>query len=155
MPIAKETTTIIPVPAGNHLGICIGCVDLGTQPDEMYGARRKVMLSWEIPEEKIDYDGKEVPMVISREYALSLNTKANLRKDLESWRGRPFTSEELAGFDVANVVGKPCMLNVIQATTDGKVRSRVASIASIPKGLAVPPMAHVPIKFDLENGPEC
>jgi hypothetical protein len=30
---------------------------------------------------------------------------ATLRKDLESWRGKSFTEEELAGFDMDNLIG--------------------------------------------------
>ena len=40
--------------------------------------------------------------------------KANLSKDLTSWRGRPFTEDEKKGFDISNLVGKVCQINVIE-----------------------------------------
>lgn len=51
---------------------------------------------------------------LSKFYNLSLNENANLRKDLDRWRGKPFTDEELAeGWDVEAVIGAQCQLQVI------------------------------------------
>ena len=40
-----------------------------------------------------DFDGVDKPIAISEFYTLSLNEKANLRRDLVGWRGRSFTGE--------------------------------------------------------------
>ena len=37
---------------------------------------------------------------VARVYTLCLHERAALRKDLESWRGRKFTEQELDGFDL-------------------------------------------------------
>ncbi len=58
-----------------------------------------------------------------------------MRKDLESWRGRKFTQQELQGFDVETIIGVPCLLNIIQEDKGGETYANVASIMRLPKGL--------------------
>lgn len=128
-----------PVPAGTHSAVCYGVVDLGTQESEQYGPKAKIALLWEIPDERIEVKGKSLPRGISKRYTASLNEKANLRKDLEAWRGRQFTAAELAGFDLANILGKSCLLNVIHQDTPRGTFSGVAGVMPLPKGM--PPKA--------------
>jgi hypothetical protein len=60
----------------------------------------KIVLLFELCNETIERDGKTAPISINKEYTLSLGKKSVLRKHLETWRGRPFTDEELKGFEV-------------------------------------------------------
>jgi hypothetical protein len=124
-----------PVSAGTHAAVCYGVVDLGTQVSEQYGPKRKVALLWEIPEERIEVKGKNLPRGISKRYTASLNEKSTLRKDLEGWRGRSFTGPELAGFDLANVLGKACFVNVIHKNTVRGVFADVGAVMPLPKGM--------------------
>jgi hypothetical protein len=66
--------------------------------------------------------------MVSKFYTLSLSDKANLRKDLESWRGKQFTDAELEGFELKNLVGANCYLNLVE--TD-KGKRKIASIMPI------------------------
>lgn len=121
-PIAKETSAPRnPIPVGLHHAICYGVVDLGTQqplPGSQFnkGPSRKVMIMWEFPDERIqlERDGRQVdlPRALSKEYTLSLHKKAGLRAALVSWRGRQFTEDELQGFDLKNILGANCMINI-------------------------------------------
>ncbi|MFO0453644.1 MAG: phage replication initiation protein, NGO0469 family [Pseudomonadota bacterium] len=132
-----------PVPQGVHTGRCVRVIDLGTQPREFQGKpkppARKVSLTWELHGEDEDGtplttdDGK--PLIISKRYTLSLGEKSILRADLESWRGRAFTSEELAGFDVSKLLGAPALINVKHEARDFKTYSNVASISPVPKAM--------------------
>lgn len=126
-----------PVPAGTHHAICYGVVDLGTQVSEKFGPKRKLALLWEIPDERITVQGKDLPRGISKRFTASLNEKGNLRKALEGWRGRPFTKEELAGFDLSNVLGKNCLLTVIHATGPRGTFAEIAGVVALPKGMPV------------------
>jgi hypothetical protein len=134
----------IPIPAGIHHGICYAVIDLGTQPSQMYAPSRKVLLVWELPHERADFKDdktgqiKSMPRVISKEYTLSTGTKSNLRKELESWRGRPFTTEEAQCFEVGVLAGKNCQLNVAhRPSKDGsKTYANVISIVPLGKGQA-------------------
>lgn len=137
---------------GNHVARCVGMIDLGTQEQTYEGKTsyaRKIVLRFELPNELMqdgDYAGK--PFLVSKFYTASLSEKANLRRDLESWRGRPFTAQELAGFDSKNVLDKPCMVNVVH-TEKGK--AKVTSVTPIPKGMQVPPRVNDLLYFSLER----
>ena len=73
------------------------------------------MVSWELLEEPFMEDGR--PFSVTQFYTVSLHEKAKLRADLESWRGRKFTAQELEGFDLASVVGAYCMIQVVHDET--------------------------------------
>jgi hypothetical protein len=120
-------------PAGTHLGICISVIDLGTQHDEYQGkpiTRNRVLIQWEI-QDAVRENGE--PFVIGKFYTSSLSEKANLRRDLESWRGKAFSELELNGFDLAKILGVPCLLTVVESAE----KSEVAAVIQVPKGTAV------------------
>lgn len=117
---------------GTYSAVCYRLIDLGTQTSEYQGrssSRRQVLLSWEIDEAMSD--GR--PFSVSKFYTASLSEKANLRHDLAAWRGRDFTPDELAGFDLKTILGKPCMVTLTKTDT-GKIK--VAAVAKIAKGMA-------------------
>ena len=55
-------------------------------------------------------DGR--PFAVSKTYTASLFEAAALRKDLESWRGKSFTEEELGGFDISKLLGCTARIEV-------------------------------------------
>lgn len=139
---ASTGKTFTPVPAGNHVGRCYRVIDLGTQTTEWQGKKRKarkVMIAFELfgeDDEGIPLqmeDGR--PFSISKRYTLSLSEKAILRADLESWRGRSFTDDELAGFDLKHLLGVYALVNVKHDTKDGKTYANIASLSPLPKAM--------------------
>jgi hypothetical protein len=81
-----------------------------------------------------EYAGK--PFMVSKFYTLSLNEKASLRKDLQSWRGKPFTEEELKGFDVEKLIGANCLLNIVEyEKLDKSSGTKIAAIMPLTKGM--------------------
>ena len=119
------------VPSGVHKARCVKIIDLGTQRQEFSGEvswKRQVMLIWEIPGQD-NMNGE--PMTISKFYTLSLHEKSNLGADLTSWRGRAFTETEKQGFDISNLAGVPCMLNVVEGN-NGK--AKISTIMPLAKG---------------------
>lgn len=136
------------VPPGTHLGVCFRLIELGTQHDEYEGevtTRLKLLVSWELPGELMA-DGR--PFAVSRFYTNSLHERAALRKDLESWRGRAFTKTELEGFDLAQILGKPCLVAVTH-TPSG--REKVNAVLALPKGTPVPTLSNTPQAFFLDE----
>jgi hypothetical protein len=127
-------------PTGSHLARCYRIVDLGTQKSEYMGQVKylhKVMLGWEI--HGMSEDGSPIkmkdgrPFAMFKNYTLSWAEKATLRGDLQSWRGKPFSAEELRRFDLKTILGAWCLLNVVErAGTDGKMYVNVANIAPVP-----------------------
>lgn len=138
------------LPEDVYPAVCTMLVDLGDQYSEVFDkTSRKVLISWELPGEKLD-NGET--RRLSKTYTASLNSKGNLRKDLISWRGRDFTPDELKGFDLRNIVGAPCMLSVIHKVgKDGVKRAVVGGIMKLPKGLSAPVPTSDPITFDLDD----
>lgn len=149
------------VPVGVFAARCWSLVDLGTQRVEYQGDvkyQRKVQIGWELfgedenGESLITEDGR--PMTISKRYTLSLSQKSRLRPDLEAWRGRPFTDEEAKGFDLHNLIGAPCMLNITHTERNGKTYSNVASITPLPKALreTLPEIGNDPRLYVVTDG---
>lgn len=132
------------VPSGSHIAICNLVADCGMQPGSpaFPAPKHKVYLRFEIPAERLEYekDGKtfEGPMTIGRFYTASMNEKATLRKHLEGWRGKSFTDDEAAAFDVGKLLGVACMLSVVEDERDGKTYSNISSIGKLPKGMPQP-----------------
>ena len=145
------------VTPGMHPAVCDMMVDLGLQEQKspLYGdsIKHQVYIRWQIPGELLEYekDGQKIegPMTIGSYYTLSLNEKATLRKHLQGWRGKEFSAEEAAKFDISAVLGKPCTLNVIHKTgNDGKVRAKVEGVGPPMKGVPPAELEGEPILYD-------
>jgi hypothetical protein len=146
------------IPAGTYVSRCYSMIEIGTVREEYMGEPKssyKVRLSWELPTEKRVFkpENGEQPMTISKTYTLSMHEKANLRKDLESWRGKAFTEEEAKAFDITVLLGKPCMLNIIhKPNKDGsKIREQIAGITTVLKGYDMPPAINQTIRLEFDN----
>ena len=128
-------------PPGLHLARCYRIVDVGTQKSEYIKGQvkyqHKIMLAWEIHGQNDDggaitmADGR--PFAVFRHYTLSWSDRASLRIDLQSWRGKPFNEEEMKKFDLNNILGAWCMLNVIEKPgDDGNVYSGINGVTPVP-----------------------
>lgn len=142
MPIiatAGESGNHTPAPEGMHQAVCVDVIDLGRLPNKFRPGttQPKINVAWQITE--LRDDGKRY--VLYKRYTLSLNEKATLRHDLESWRGKKFTAEELSGFDVEKVKGINCLINVQHSdpSPEGKVFANVITVSPLLKGM--PPIA--------------
>jgi hypothetical protein len=137
-----------PVPAGTHLGICFRVIDLGTQVTTYAGEQkraRKIMISWEIPDEKMT-DGR--PFVISQMFTWSMHEKSTLRKSLEAWRGAAFTDADFrppTAFDIKNILGKACTLSVTHNEKGDRTYANIASVGKLMKGAAVPALVNAKV----------
>jgi len=143
-----------PAPAGLHRAVCISYVDIGTHESEYNGQKKiqnKVMLTWELPDETIEINGEVKPRVVSKFYTKSLHEKANLRHDLASWRSREFTEEELKGFDLDNILGKACQVNIIHEKKQAGVRAKVSAVLPLSKGMIKPEPSIEPWRYDIEE----
>lgn len=148
-----STQRILP-PEGTHAARCFSVVHTGTQKPMKEGFKPKdvVRVSWELPDEKAVFkEGEpEKPFVVSKQYNRSLNEKATLRKDLEGWRGKQFTPEELKGFDVSKLIGVPCMVSIIHKKADnGNTYANVTSVSSVPKSMNVPELTNEKLVFSV------
>jgi hypothetical protein len=123
---STEKSAYKPIPEGTHTAVCSALIDLGLQ--DAFGADKpQLLLRFEFPGHQVIRDGVSEPMVKWQFYTNSLNKKANLRRDLEGWRDRGFTAEELVRFDVRSVVGHPCSISIIHDSETGKDKIRTIS----------------------------
>lgn len=97
-----------PAPPGMQRAICCDVVDLGLVTGK-FGEKHLVRLIWQT--EARMPDGK--PYLIDRRYTLSLDERSALRRDLETWRTKPFTLTEAAGFDLERLIGVMCNLLIV------------------------------------------
>lgn len=138
------------IEAGNHHGVCVAVIDLGTQYNETFKKEQpKVMITWELP----DFPLEDVSgfRLISKEYTASLGEKANLYADLISWRGHDFTPQELEGFNIKNVLGANCLVNVVHTTKGNKTYANVSAVAKLPKGMTAK-KATFQLLYDMDEG---
>ena len=147
MIVREPEAKFVPAPAGVHAAVCCDAIDMGLvanrfQPDAKPVST--VRLVWQIAEGMAS--GK--PFLIKKDYRASLHEKAALRKDLEAWRGRPFTPTELLGFDLEQVVGAACMVNIIHKQgTKGGTFANIAGIMPLATGVQkIEPRDYVRVK---------
>lgn len=140
-------------PEGSHVAVCYRVIDLGTQDTTYLGAAKRkhlILISWELPHEPMN-DGR--PFTISKRYTYSSDPKANLRKDLESWRGQAFTDADLGEFDIGRLVGVGCMINVMHAEKGEKTYTNVTAIMRLPKGTKAPELFNPRLCLSLSDRP--
>jgi len=148
-----------PAPEGTHFAVCDMVVDLGQQKTTYQGVesvKHQIYLRWQIPDERTEWtdgEGKKQtgPVVIGKTYTASLGEKANLRKDLQSWRSRAFTDAELKAFDVANLLGAPAMISIVHNHKDGKTYANIGAIGKLPKNSQVPQVENGTVLYDPDN----
>jgi hypothetical protein len=142
-------------PADTHHAVCYGVIDLGTQLNAKFNtSQHKCMLLWELPNARME-SGK--PFAVSRMYTVSLADKAHLRQHLQAWRGRPFTEEELNGFEIKKILGANCLVQVIHNKSGERTYANVEAVMALPKGINSMPPATIDaenalILYDMDNG---
>lgn len=116
-------------PAGLHNAVCVAVEDLGQIEVEWNGERKlqhKIHLYWQIEER----NSRGERFSLRKRYTMSSHEASTLRKDLEQWRARPFTYEELkGGFPLQRLIGVPCVLQVThQEGGNGKTYANVTGV---------------------------
>lgn len=129
-------------PPGSYLARLYRIIDIGTQTTEWMGKKKmqhKIICMFELHGE--DGDGQPLvteegkPLIVSKRYTLSLDEKATLLKDLQAWRGKEFTQEELEGFSLEVLLGKFCLVNITHSEFEGKTYANISSISQVPSAL--------------------
>lgn len=141
---------------GLHAARCIRVIDLGLQTttyNNVESEKHRIMIIFEIPDETVTIDGREQVMVKSKEFTLSLHENSSLRPFLQDWRGSSFTAKELEGFDIANLIGAPCMLNFTHDKgQDGSVYAKISSIAPIMAQIKLPEAQNSMFVYEMSQG---
>jgi hypothetical protein len=133
---------------GIHPALCYLIADIGYQQTN-FGVKPMVVFGFELCDENVE--GTNKPLIVYERLTASMNEKANLRAMLTGWRGRPFTDEEAAEFDMKNVIGKPCQVNVVLNEKGGKTFANIQSVVPWPKSMKVPAPSNELLFYDPDN----
>lgn len=153
MHIPEPTGSFELAPEGTFLGVCYRVIDVGTQESTYQGETkraRKVMLSWELPNEKME-DGK--PFSVHQTYTLSMHEKSTLRKHLESWRGKKFEQADFGpnGFNMKKLIGVGCLITITHNHKGESAYANLTGVAKMMKDMTAPQSINDPVYFSMEN----
>lgn len=152
MIMATDTPKIPLVEEGLYDAICTGVIDLGVQVNEVFQKTTPVVrLLFELVGVTYEMNEQERTRQVAREFTLSLGEKAHLRKFLESWRGTGFTSEQLNGFDMREVLGKVGQLQIIHKESEKGSYAVVNTMLPLSKSAKVPEADNPLIYFDMSD----
>ena len=154
------------LPASSYIARLYMLVDLGTHPAEYKNdktgkmetkRRRKVRLGFEILSETADFGkGHPEPYTIGRDYSRSFGSAdkpSALLQDIQAWRGKPFTVDELRAFDLTKLVGIPALIGVThQKAKAGHDYAKLHSIGKPPKEMQCAPPVLAPLVYSIEQG---
>ena len=132
--LKEESTSYPPPPEGQFLSVCVDVVDLGKMESTWQGKttmKHKCRVVFELSEKREDGSAYRA----SRKFTASLSEKSNLRAFLQSWRGQPFTPEELAGFDTEVLIGVNAIVQILHAKVGDKTYANIDAIMKPVKGM--------------------
>jgi len=145
------------VPAWSHFVRLVQIIDLGTQTvvrKEEEKQQRKIMLTFEFPEEKYEFETKDGEKksgvkLKSNQFTLSWNEKAGLRKFIETRQGVQDLGND--GLDVKVRLGKSGIGTIQHNQYNGKTYDNLEAVAPLMKWMedqkAVTELSY----FDLDN----
>lgn len=124
---------------GQFVGQCVDTIDLGEKVQDFTDSKpylapmcALVFRTGERNEEIGEY------IDVAREFTVSMGEKANLRKFLEQWRGRPYTKEQLeAGVPLDKLTGQHGLLTIAhRESKKQRTYANITACVGIPKQMA-------------------
>lgn len=143
------------VPAGTHVARCYQIIHIGTIVDTYQGEEKlvnKVRLVFELPLELADFGKGEQPFSIGRDFTLSMHEKSGLRAFVQGWLGKAFSDAEANKFDIATLLGKEGMINVMHRTANtGRTYADIKGASPLVKGMTCPPLVNSAFLLDYDS----
>ena len=126
---------------GQHAVACVDVVNLGTKVETFPGAEpREVDKAALVFASGERQDGGALT-IITVEMTLSMNEKANMRKFLESWRGKSYTAEQAEkGVPLHKLQGQVALVSVEHIITKaGRRFAKIKSVSPLPEAMSISP----------------
>ena len=124
-------------PDGQFVAQCVDTIDLGFKVQDFPGTKpylaQTCVLVFRTGE--VNEDTREF-IDVAREFTVSMGEKANLRKFLEQWRGKPYTPEQIReGVPLHKLTGNFGLLTVVQRPNKAGTRTyaTITACVGIPK----------------------
>jgi len=80
-----------------------------------------------------------------------MNEKATLRKLVEGIIGTALTDKEAEIFDIEQLLGEACLLNVIHKDSPKGIRANIQGASPLPKGMTAPDMVNEARSIDVNT----
>lgn len=126
-----------PIPtADSHRAVLIQVVGLGLQPGGVWEGQKKpdkvkVRFTYELPDQKAEFDGEEKPLIISEDMNFSGHEKSGMVARLNV-----LDPQNETGGDLFKLLGKSCLIQVKHKAGNGKNAGRtfanIGSVTSLP-----------------------
>jgi hypothetical protein len=141
--------------SGTYSARLFGIYAIGNQPNQFFGKddgsggfgnkefKDAIVLEFELPTEIAEFwEGEgEKPFTAAIEFSKIISDKSGLFKAMQAWNPKKFgTTAEAKAFNLYDLLGKACTLNVEKAVTKkGNSFLKIKSISPVMKGVTVPP----------------
>jgi hypothetical protein len=147
-----------PVPQGNHVARLYEIIHVGTIPTTWQGQEKmtdKIRLSFELCNERKEFkEGEgEKPFSISREFTYSWGPKGHLRPFVEGFIGTKLHDDEAYNFNLEDLLGEACLLNVVHTEKDGNTYANIQGASPLPKGMTAPELVNETRSLDINTMP--
>lgn len=133
-------------PSGSFAAVCVDVIDMGLK-NTMYGVKDHLRLVYATDEMIDPGDGQMVNGIVQTTLTKTIGKDSNLRKLLEGWRNKPFTTDELRdGFDVDVLLHVPALLNIMHKNDPKdptKTYANIVAVGRLPRGMTAPDPATV------------
>lgn len=112
--VTQEKREFEKIKPGLINAICIGVWNIGKQKIEFQGEvkfKTQVIIGFEVQQR---HSEKDEPMLQLSKFNMSLHEKSNLGPMIESWFSKKLTNSERYNYDLKQIIGKKCTLNLIE-----------------------------------------
>lgn len=116
-------------PAGVHLGVCVDVVDMG-MVDNGFGPKHVCRIVFQL-ETRMEDNRR---FIANRRFNITLSEKSNLLPFLQNWRGRPFTDDELKGFDLESLIGANGNVQILHEESKGQTYANITAVFPMMQG---------------------
>ena len=131
-----------PHPEGQFVAQCVDVIDLGEKGEDYAGQPKKLSHKCALVFRTDEQNPETNDLIdIAGEYTVSMSEKANLRRILETWRGKAYSEDELEEVPLDKLEGNWAMIQVDQKTSSNNRKyARIISVTPVPKQMR----AHLP-----------
>jgi hypothetical protein len=146
---AQGGGTFTPHPEGQFGAVCVDVHDLGYLESTWQGQvkkQHKIDVYFFCDEWKQSGDEK-YPLLVRERFTATLSDKGRLKPFLTSWRGKKFTPDEEAAFDLDKMIGAPALVTVEHNQVNDKTYANIVSITKLPKGMTAPTIPEDFVRF--------
>lgn len=130
-------STFKPHETGQFVAQCVDTIALGEKVQDFPGTTPYLAQTCALvfrTGEKNPETGEYID--VHKEYTVSMGVKANLRKDLEQWRGQAYTPDQIeAGVPLDKLTGNFALLTIAhrKSVTKGKTYANITAIVGVPR----------------------